>query len=657
MKIFKKTSKIYFLIAALAALALYSQPVKAALATKIAFTAQPSAVAAMNAVFAQQPVVSLQDSSGNTDATATSTIIISPFLDAACTTAATGTLMGATSVSASAGSAAFINLSYGKAETIYLKASDSGGVLTTACSNGINVYAPTLSSIAVAPLTATTTPGGTQQFTATAYDQNNVVLSPQPAFTWSSASTSTASVNSSGLATGAAAGTANITAASTAVSGTATLHVIAAPALTSIIVRPNNGIVKIADTLQLHATGLDQAGAPLALQPVFTWASASTTIASVSTAGLVTGLAMGTTTISATSGAISGSANITVSTSTRIELIGDDALERELEDMGALVPEAGEDFATSTDLIATHDIHVTIHSSAGDDSIDLPSGDKISMDDGTNIDGNNLMATSSDETLLSGFGSDQAVKGAIKWGILNKALRFSSPISVSIFVGGSLNGQTLNVVRSIDGSSGWTADGIVAPATCIVANGLCAFQAAKASYYAATATVTSSSGGSGGGGGGGSIGGAVIMPTASNYGATSGGTSSGTTSTAETSPAAPQVLGNKTYGDGSLLRGPDNKIYVIVSGMKMRILNLRQLKQYKGRAIYNVTGDILAQYPEVLGQKIYQSGALIRGADMKIYVIVNGMKRRLLNLQQLKKYRGQKINNVSNDVLAQYPNA
>ena len=47
-----------------------------------------------------------------------------------------------------------------------------------------------------------------------------------------------------------------------------------------------------------------------------------------------------------------------------------------------------------------------------------------------------------------------------------------------------MNGETFNVVRSVDGAGGWTDDGIVAPATCVVADGICSFQATKASYYA-----------------------------------------------------------------------------------------------------------------------------------------------------------------------------
>jgi hypothetical protein len=93
------------------------------------------------------------------------------------------------------------------------------------------------------------------------------------------------------------------------------------------------------------------------------------------------------------------------------------------------------------------------------------------------------------------------------------------PITVSIFVGTELNGQTLNIVRSTSGVGDWTNDGIEPPATCIVTNSFCVFQATKASYYAAIHTSqaspagSSSSSGSGSSASGGSGSGGTIFTT------------------------------------------------------------------------------------------------------------------------------------------------
>jgi hypothetical protein len=117
----------------------------------------------------------------------------------------------------------------------------------------------------------------------------------------------------------------------------------------------------------------------------------------------------------------------------------------------------------------------------------------ITKTDGSNLDANNLTSAEVSSNSLAGLSSGTVVNGALQWGLPNIGLTFSQPITLSIFVGTSLNGQTLNVLRSTSGSSGWTDDGIVSPGTCLVTAGYCTFQATKASVYAATKTTTTSS--------------------------------------------------------------------------------------------------------------------------------------------------------------------
>ena len=65
------------------------------------------------------------------------------------------------------------------------------------------------------------------------------------------------------------------------------------------------------ETQQLTATVLDQNGATISNASI-TWASSSSSVASVSSTGLVTAVAEGTATITATSGSVSGTASVTV---------------------------------------------------------------------------------------------------------------------------------------------------------------------------------------------------------------------------------------------------------------------------------------------------------------------------------------------------------
>ncbi|PYP70257.1 MAG: hypothetical protein DMD36_07200, partial [Gemmatimonadetes bacterium] len=124
---------------------------------------------------------------------------------------------------------------------------------------------------------------------------------------------SIASVNTSGLVTGVAAGTATITATSESKSGSATITVTLAP-VASVTVSLASPSVVVRGTDQATATLKDAAGNVLTGRAV-SWSSSNSSIASVNTSGLVTGVAAGSATITATSESKSGSAAITVTAS------------------------------------------------------------------------------------------------------------------------------------------------------------------------------------------------------------------------------------------------------------------------------------------------------------------------------------------------------
>ncbi|HEY4498250.1 MAG TPA: hypothetical protein VJA63_01300, partial [Candidatus Paceibacterota bacterium] len=123
--------------------------------------------------------------------------------------------------------------------------------------------------------------------------------------------------------------------------------------------------------------------------------------------------------------------------------------------------------------------------------------------DGENINLGELVGGAISTDDLSGLGEGIVADGALRWGLNNLGLEFNPAITVNIFVGTDLNGQTLDILRSLDGEGGWTNDGIGPPTTCVVADGFCAFTATKASVYAATHETAEENGGGGGGGGGG----------------------------------------------------------------------------------------------------------------------------------------------------------
>lgn len=174
---------------------------------------------------------------------------------------------------------------------------------------------------------------------------------------------------------------------------------------------------------------------------------------------------------------------------------------------GTFSPPAGSSANSTPSVSVTQKVVIDVSNAGGTSAVTLPAGTVITSTSGQNFDATALTASAVNSTSLSGLGTGAVVDGALQWGIANLGLQFSTPITLEIFVGSSFNGQTLSVLRSTSGGGDWTDEGIVPPATCLVANGICSFTATKASYYAVTHTVAVSSGGgsgSGGGGGGGS---------------------------------------------------------------------------------------------------------------------------------------------------------
>ena len=202
----------------------------------------------------------------------------------------------------------------------------NNSAMITATSGGasgsttVNCQAPVLQSIVVTPANPTLAAGSTVQLTATA----NFSFGPPQNVTstaiWSSSNSSVATV-SHGLVTCVAGvnNSAMITATSGGGSGS-TLVNCQAPVLVSIAVTPvssgETSEIPNGGTQQMTATGTYSFGAKRNITSLVTWTSSSTSVATVSSTGLLTckhrnTTSDGNTTISARSGTITGSGNIT----------------------------------------------------------------------------------------------------------------------------------------------------------------------------------------------------------------------------------------------------------------------------------------------------------------------------------------------------------
>ena len=140
----------------------------------------------------------------------------------------------------------------------------------------------------------------TQQLTATVRDQNGATMSGTPV-TWVSAASNVASVSSTGLVTAVADGTATVTATSGSASETASVTVQVAA---SITLSPSSLVLAGPGTTETVTASVIDAGGSEIVNPDLTWSSSDESIATVSSSGLVTAVAIGSATITVTNGGL-----------------------------------------------------------------------------------------------------------------------------------------------------------------------------------------------------------------------------------------------------------------------------------------------------------------------------------------------------------------
>jgi len=131
--------------------------------------------------------------------------------------------------------------------------------------------------------------------------------------TWNSSNTGVATINSSGVATGASPGTTTITASSEGqTSNGATLTVTAVP-VASVTVAPTSQSVLVGSNAPAFSATTKDGGGNTLTGRVVTWSSSDITIATIDpSTGVATGVAPGTVTITATSESQTGTASLTV---------------------------------------------------------------------------------------------------------------------------------------------------------------------------------------------------------------------------------------------------------------------------------------------------------------------------------------------------------
>ncbi|MEP6763769.1 MAG: Ig-like domain-containing protein [Gemmatimonadaceae bacterium] len=199
----------------------------------------------------------------------------------------------------------------------------AASLTVTSCGGGDNgVTDPpvvVISRIDVTASTATLATAQTLSLNAVARSAAGAVVA-SPSLTWTSSASGVATVNGSGTVTAVAPGTVTISAASGAVSGTVALTVVAAGGIVVTVA------VQLSDaTLQLGALGQAVASARDANNQVvaigtrpLTWTSTNANVATVSLAGVITAVGIGTSTFRA---AVTEGSNTVAGTSSTLTVV------------------------------------------------------------------------------------------------------------------------------------------------------------------------------------------------------------------------------------------------------------------------------------------------------------------------------------------------
>jgi 6-phosphogluconolactonase (cycloisomerase 2 family) len=177
------------------------------------------------------------------------------------------------------------------------------------CGGGNGV---TLTGVAVTPASASIAAGATQQFTATGTYSDNSTKDLTSSATWASASTSVATISGSGLATAVATGSTNITATAAGKTSAPATLTVTAPTVVSIAVTPATASIVVGNTQQFTATATYSDKSTKDITSTATWSSGTPAVASISAAGLATGVTGGTSAITAAFGGVTSSPTATL---------------------------------------------------------------------------------------------------------------------------------------------------------------------------------------------------------------------------------------------------------------------------------------------------------------------------------------------------------
>ncbi len=198
----------------------------------------------------------------------------------------------------------------------------SGGSAEGVAALSVLPAEPEIVALEIAPETAALFAGDTQQYTALVrLDDGSTV--PVEQLNWGSSDGAVASISAGGLATALAEGSTTITGTffyeGETYTDTASLSVSAIPLL-EITVSPASATVVAGLQQQFMATAVYQDDSTADITSQASWGSSDTSVATINGFGLATTLIAGTTTITADFGGKTGSASLTATAATLVDI-------------------------------------------------------------------------------------------------------------------------------------------------------------------------------------------------------------------------------------------------------------------------------------------------------------------------------------------------
>lgn len=163
---------------------------------------------------------------------------------------------------------------------------------------------------------------------------------------------------------------------------------------------------------------------------------------------------------------------------------------------GTIVPGSGNSTNTTN---ATLNAQLIINYPSGA-TVTIPQGTVITRSDGQSFDLTAITAIDAITSGITNFPVNRNVIAVFEFGIPGIELRFSTPITLSIYNGAGYNGQIFEIYRASLLSGSWIQTGI-SPTTCTITANYCTFTTTLASFFADSQITTTPPPRSGGGGG------------------------------------------------------------------------------------------------------------------------------------------------------------